>query len=153
MKTLILSSLLILCAATMNAQNSTAGSASYKLGIGARVWPFGVSFKSNLTKRSRSFELVAYFHDGMVLSLMYYWNFILNTAKNLKFYIGPTVMGGYRDDDAGGGAVFGVGGVVGFDYKFLRLPLNLSLDWQPSIQFAKETDYKNWGGIAVRFTL
>jgi hypothetical protein len=125
----------------------------YKTAIGFRFTPFGVSFKSNLDNKIRSFELIGYFKDGFTASFLYYWNFTLNTDKNLKLYLGGSAQAGFKNEDAGGGAVVGAGGVVGLDYKFLHLPLDLSLDWQPSFQFGKNNDFTGWGGIAVRFTL
>lgn len=130
-----------------------SGNPSYKTAIGVRFQPFGVSLKSNITGKKRSFEFIGYFDDGFTLSGLYYWNFILNQPLNLKLYVGGSAQGGYKDNEKVEGVVFGVGGVVGLDYKFLKAPINISLDWQPNFQVGKKFDefQGNWGGIAARF--
>jgi hypothetical protein len=47
----------------------------------------------------------------------------------------------------------GIDGVVGLDYKFKKLPLNVSLDWQPSLELITPgAEFQaGRGGIAVRF--
>ena len=135
------------------AQSDKEDKPTYKTGIGFRFTPFGISFKTNNNKGKTSFELIGYFKDGFTASGLYYWNIKLNEPGNIKLYIGGGGQVGFKNDNAGGGAVLGVSGVLGADYKFMHLPLDISLDWQPSIQIEKTNDFKGWGGIAARFTL
>lgn len=139
-------------ASSANAQSTKPDKPGYKTAIGLRFSPFGVSVKSNLAHRKRSFELIGYFKDGFTATAMYYWNFALNQPGNIKLYAGASSQVGFRNEKSGGGAVLGLGGVIGADYKFLHLPINLSLDWQPSFQFGKSSEFKGWGGLAARFT-
>lgn len=135
------------------AQKNSSGNPKYKTAVGIRFQPFGVSLKSNLAGKKTSVEFVGYFEDGFTLSGMYYWNFILNQPMNLRLYAGGALQAGWRDNKDVEGVLFGVGGVIGLDYKFLKLPLNISLDWQPSYQFGNKFDEFQgaWGGIAARF--
>ncbi|MEX1202577.1 MAG: hypothetical protein WEA59_05010 [Ferruginibacter sp.] len=128
---------------------------TYRTGIGMRFTPFGVSFKANSLRTARSTEFIGYFKDGFIASALMYWNYTLNDAKNIKLYGGGGLQGGWKDKNNGNAGVFGVTGIIGVDYKFLQLPLNISLDWQPAYQFfSGESDFQpNYGGIAVRFTL
>ena len=118
-----------------------------------RFFPLGISFKSNMQYKKRSIEIIGYFKEGFTGAFLYEWNFVLNTPKNLRAYFGPGGNIGFKNEKAGGGAVLGASGVIGLDYKFLHMPLNISLDWQPSFQFGKNNDFKGWGGIGARFTL
>ena len=50
-------------------------------------------------------------------------------------------------------ASVGVDGVLGLDYKFNRAPINLSIDWQPSFEFADGHGFVgSWGGLGIRYT-
>ncbi|MEY2916351.1 MAG: hypothetical protein RIS73_65 [Bacteroidota bacterium] len=151
----ILCVLLICCCMQYGsqAQSSKSDKPTYKTAIGLRFSPLGISFKANNKQGKTSFELIGYFKDGFTASGLYYWNFTLNEPANLKLYAGGGGQVGFKDESAGGGSVLGVGGILGVDYKFLHMPLNLSLDWQPSFQFGKNNDFHGWGGIAARFTL
>jgi hypothetical protein len=82
---------------------------------------------------------LANFKDGFAVLVLYEWHVVLNQERNLRFYFG------------GGGGIVGVARVIGLDYKFLRLPLNLSLAWQPSYQFGKVDEVKSYGGLALGF--
>ncbi len=135
------------------AQSIKVDRPSYKTAIGVRFSPFGVSFKANTRAAHNSFELIGYFHDGFVASALYYWNFKVNEPGNIKLYLGGGGLAGFKNEVAGGSAELGVGGILGADYKFLHLPINISLDWQPAYQIGRDNEFKSRGGIAARFTL
>ena len=70
----------------------------------------------------------------------------------MRFYLGGGGQFGIKDDSNGGGSFGGEVGVLGLDYKFQKLPINLSIDWQPAYQFGETDDFTgDFGGIAVRF--
>ena len=82
-------------------------------------------------------------------------------APGLKWYVGPGAhIGIYNDqyrnrygDQYTGGAFIGIDGVLGLDYKFDKAPINLSLDWQPSIEFGTTNGFQpGWGGFGIRYT-
>jgi hypothetical protein len=77
---------------------------------------------------------------------------LLACTKYMKWYVGPGAhVGLYK-----GITAVGIDGVVGIDYKFTNMPLNLALDWQPSFELGSGTRNgfnANWGGFAIRFTL
>lgn len=48
---------------------------------------------------------------------------------------------------------FGAQGVVGLDYKFANLPLNLSLDWKPELNLIGDINFEPAAiGFTARFT-
>lgn len=50
-------------------------------------------------------------------------------------------------------ANFGAQGVVGLDYKFANLPLNLSLDWKPELNLVTDINFEPSAiGFSARFT-
>ena len=47
----------------------------------------------------------------------------------------------------------GLNGVLGLDYKFKGAPINLSLDWIPTLRLTPDTDFYSGDiGLGVRFT-
>jgi hypothetical protein len=50
-------------------------------------------------------------------------------------------------------ANFGAMGVIGLDYKFANLPLNLSLDWKPELNLVTDINLEPAAiGFSARFT-
>ena len=153
MKKILLS---LLFAASLNvvlAQNSTANSTEYKTAIGVKVWAgAGVSIKTFI-KENNAIELVGYFDRfGTRITGLYEFHGNLSTEGSLKWYVGPGAhVSIYKNSTA-----VGIDGVVGIDYKFSNIPLNLALDWQPAFELGgadRNGFYGNWGGFAIRFTL
>ena len=152
MRKLILFSLIIFLGYhQLNAQARQILRPTYKTAIGLRTYPFGVNVKANLDTRRAALEFVGYFKDGFALLGLYEWHIDLNQTRNLRFYFGGGGLAGFKNENSGGGAVLGVAGVIGLDYKFLKIPLNLALDWQPSYQIGRVDEVRNYGGLAVRF--
>lgn len=136
---------------------------SYKTALGAKFYPgAGITLK-HFTKKDAALEAIAYFWgDGMRITGLYEYHQNITGAPGLKWYVGGGAHVGfwnnrywrYRYDRNPGGAVLGIDGVLGLDYKIKGAPLNLSVDWQPSFEFG---DYGNgfsgnWGGFAFRYT-
>jgi len=154
MKTiLVLFFAIFLTVTSVNAQ--TTGS-DYKNALGLKFYPTGVTFKHFLSGKN-ALEGIGYFYnEGMRITGLYEIHGIINNAGGLKWYVGPGAHLGFYNDKHGGASVLGIDGVIGLDYKINSAPINLSVDWQPSIEFG--TGYNNgfsgnWGGIAIRYTL
>ena len=151
-KCFIVIMLFALISAAGYAQKTKTGNATYKSAIGIRYYPFGISFKSNTSDAKNAIEINGFFKDGFILGALYERNFILNQPKNLRAYIGGGGHIGFLKKSSGGGTLFGVDGVIGLDYKLMELPLAISLDWMPTLQFGKRSDeFSSWGGLGVRF--
>nr|WP_294902669.1 hypothetical protein [uncultured Lacibacter sp.] len=136
------------------AQNATTNSTEYKTAVGVKLWNGGgVSLKTFISEKKHALEFIGYFDRyGTRISGLYEFHGNLSSEGALKWYAGPGVhVGLYR-----GITAVGVDGVVGIDYKFTNMPLNLALDWQPSFELgsgSRNGFNGNWGGFAIRFTL
>ena len=148
--------LLLFFVASLNfvmAQNRTANSTEYKTAIGVKVWNgAGISLKTFITEKN-ALEFIGYFDRyGTRISGLYEFHGNLSSEGALKWYIGPGVhVGLYK-----GITAVGIDGIVGIDYKFTNMPLNLALDWQPTVELgtgSRNGFIGNWGGFAIRFTL
>jgi len=48
--------------------------------------------------------------------------------------------------------IAGFDGIIGLDYTFQTIPLNLSLDWKPAVHFSTPSDLASFA-VSVRYTL
>lgn len=149
---LFLLTLLLAGAATVSAQKGTGS--GYTNAVGVKVWDgAGVTFKHFLND-ARALEGVAYFWDrGVRVTGLYEFHFPLGTEPGLRWFVGPGAHLGFYDNNHGNGAFLGIDGIIGIDYKFRQIPLNLSIDWQPAVEFGRDRGfYGSWGGLAARYT-
>lgn len=153
MKKILLSLFFAVSLNFVMAQNSTINSTEYKTAIGVKLWTGGgVTLKTFIADK-QALEFIGYFDRyGTRISGLYEFHGNLSSEGALKWYIGPGVhVGLYR-----GITAVGIDGVVGVDYKFTNMPLNLALDWQPTVELgsgSRNGFIGNWGGLAIRFTL
>jgi hypothetical protein len=159
MKRLLLASAaliaLMACAQGLRAQSDYLGSVGLRLGPG-----FGITGKyflnpswaveGHFTSRRRGYQLTALAQRHHDLGL---W-------RNLNGYYGGGAHLGfseYQDTEAGHQrtqATVGFDGVVGLEYTFRALPLNLALDWKPEFNLSGATGFCAWcGGVSVRYAL
>jgi hypothetical protein len=150
--TLSLSAALVFFAA---AQNKTSTTLDYKTSIGLKIWDgAGISLKTFIDKKNAA-EFIGFFKSGVTrITGLYEIHGELNTEGNLKWYFGPGAHVGLYKINSNNYTYFGIDGVVGLDYKFANLPLNLSLDWQPAFEFSGGGTFAgDWGGFGIRYTL
>src|SRR5687768_10314338 len=155
--------LLVLFTAGVQAQSRSANSTSYKTALGVKVWDGGGISLKHFFNGNNAGELIGYFwRHGFRLTGLYEIHGPISGAPGLKWYIGPGLhIGTYNDhhyhhrDDHyhDSHASVGIDGVLGLDYKINRAPINLSIDWQPSFEFADGHGFNgSWGGLGIRYT-
>lgn len=139
---------------TSQAQSSSAQGSSYRTALGVKIWDGGgVSLKHFFNDRNAG-ELIGYFwYQGVRFTGLYEIHGNITGAEGLRWYIGPGAHIGFYNDKYGGAGFVGVDGVIGLDYKFNSAPINLSIDWQPSIEFGAARGFSGgWGGFGIRYT-
>jgi hypothetical protein len=125
----------------------TAGSAQqdYQTAIGLRLgYPWSASFKHFLSEKG-AVEAFAGFrgysgYRWVNLGATYQHHSPIQSVEGLKWFAGGGASAffwsynnnflGLNDDYAN--VTFGILGIVGLDYKFADVPLNVSLDWMPA---------------------
>ncbi len=128
---------------------------NYKTAVGVKFYPTGITLKT-MVKPNAAFEVIGYFWKrGTRFTGLYEYHKPLSSDGALQWYIGPGFhVGLYKADYFDGKTSFGLDGVLGLDYKFPDIPVNISLDWQPSYEFGDFEGFSgNWGGVGVRITL
>jgi hypothetical protein len=136
------------------AQSKSAQGYDYTTALGVKVWDGGgISLKHFFNERNAG-ELIAYFWTrGARFTGLYQIHGDINGAAGLKWYIGPGAHIGLYNSKYGDGGFVGIDGVIGLDYKFNGAPINISLDWQPSIEFGSGRGFwGGWGGLGIRYT-
>lgn len=125
---------------------------SYKNALGVKAYPTGITFK-HFGRSSAAIEVIGYFYNrGSRLTVLYEYHGRIGDG-GLRWYVGPGAhVAFYNSKFFGGGETIGVDGVLGLDYKFRGAPINLSIDWQPSLEFGDYAGFSaGWGGFAARF--
>jgi hypothetical protein len=152
-KIVILSASLLLSVTFVFAQKNN--SSNYTNAIGLKFYPTGITFKHFFNEKN-SGELIGYFYNyGTRITGLYEINFDISAVDGLGWYVGPGAHIGFFDTKHGGGTSLGVDGVIGLDYKFSEIPLNLSLDFQPSFELSTyygDNRFSGWGGLGIRYT-
>jgi len=155
-KTAILTFILFVTIQVTNAQNM---SSSYKTALGVKAYPGAISIK-HFTKSNVALEGLGYFHeDGMRLTGLYEIHGDINNVDGLRWYVGPGAHIGVWSDKwknnyptRNNGIAIGIDGVLGLDYKIKNIPLNISIDWQPSFNLIGYSYFEGgWGGFGIRY--
>ena len=137
----------------------TANAQDYKNAIGGRFGTAnGISFKTAL-KKNAMLELIGNFrsnnsYDYVRITGLYEVYNPINGAEGLTwFYGGGATIGSVKAKGFDGQLYLGANGVLGLDYKFNGAPINLSLDWIPTLQLTPNTNfYSGDVGLGIRFT-
>jgi hypothetical protein len=160
MKKITCSFLLIsgLCVAT------TLSAQDYKTALGIRLSSSAPMVNNSITLKhflneKTAIEALFSFGDPLALGAMVEVHKPIGSTPGLKWFYGG---GGYlafvkeynaeknRDETS---TNFGGQGVIGLDYKFVNLPLNLSLDWKPELNLINDINFEPAAiGFTARFT-
>jgi len=151
---------------------STQAQSSYKSAIGGRFGDPLVSFsyKQFVTKPGAIEVHAGFNHYGgfadygfnsFTFGAQYQHHFPIGSIEGFKWYIGGGALattyayGDYYDNFGYKKIRPGVNAVGGVDYKFKKIPLNLSADVMPTIYFGEGyyDTFRPLGGVAVRYTL
>lgn len=107
------------------------------LGLRAGVAP-GFTIKSFFSANEAVEGILSTRINGVNLTGLYEWHGPLGEVPNFFWYFGGGAHVGIWNgevfiDDPGKGGYVGVGidGILGMEYTFEEIPLNLSLDWKP----------------------
>mgnify|MGYP003429008466 FL=1 len=140
-----------------------ANAQDYKTALGVRLSSANamqnnsVSFKQFITDKT-AIEALFTFGDPLALGALLEFHKPL-AAAGLSYYYGA---GGYisfvkkvntttlkETTDPN----FGAQGVIGLDYKFNNIPLNISLDWKPELNIVSDINFEPAAiGFTARFT-
>lgn len=141
-----------------------ASAQGYKTALGVRLSSAAPMVNNSISLKQFINDKVAIeglfsFGDPLALGAMVEFHKPLSSAGLSYFYGGggyigfvkttnPTTQKTKTDPN------FGAQGVVGLDYKFSNIPLNLSLDWKPELNIVSDINFEPAAiGFTARFTL
>ncbi len=123
-----------------------ANAQDYKSAIGLRGgWYNGVTYKHNMSQ-SRAFEaLLATDWYGFNLTALYEIENPAFDVSGMRWYygIGGHVGNYYKNSQLS----FGVDAIIGLEYTFKELPINVSVDYKPAWNLTGGTGF--WGADAA----
>ena len=159
MKKLLVVTIVALSAALLN----NASAQDYRTALGVRLSSANamqnnsVSFKQFITDKT-AIEALFTFGDPLALGALVEFHKPL-AAAGLSYFYGA---GGYvsfvknlnvNTQKESTDPNFGAQGVIGLDYKFNNIPLNLSLDWKPELNIVSDINFEPAAiGFTARFT-
>jgi len=152
MRKILLALIFTSCIAFMNRVNAQ----DYKLGIGLRFSTPAPTLSNSVSvkyfiKETAAIEGLISYGNHFGIGGLYEIHRAVNATPGLKWYYGG---GAYLGFDSQHKTYLGPTGVVGLDYKFEKIPLNLSLDWKPELDMLPGINFiPDAIGLSARFTL
>ncbi|MBS1930345.1 MAG: hypothetical protein JST72_04600 [Bacteroidetes bacterium] len=143
---------------------NTISAQAYKTGLGVRLSSSGamvnnsISIKHFISEKT-AIEGLFSFGDPLALGALFEIHNPIAGTGGVNWYYGG---GGYLafiktyNPNKGKNETntnFGAQGIIGLDYKFANLPLNLSLDWKPELNLVSDINFEPSAiGFSARFT-
>lgn len=156
MKNLFLAAAIFSC---LSASSQDILSSQYQTAIGVKAASgIAVSYKTFLTPTHALEAQTMFFNQGVRTIGLYEFHFYnIEGLNGLAWYLGGGAHVGFwkpkYKKEYGSAIDIGADGVVGLDYKIPSLPINLSLDWQPSFGLLGDAGIQpQFGGFALRYT-
>lgn len=159
MKKIVIAALVITTISFVN----TASAQDYKTALGVRLSSSNamvnnaVSVKHFITEKT-AIEGLLSFGDPLAIGALVEFHKPLGTPGLTYFY----GAGGYlaflktfnsTTQKTSTDPNFGAQGVIGLDYKFANIPLNISLDWKPELNIVTDINFEPAAiGFSARFT-
>ena len=138
---------------------SVMKSQDYNTSVGVRIGLFnGITAKHFITMNTNVEGMLSTRWGGLVITGLYEIQYPAFEVDHLYWYVGAGGHAGFLDDyrnrpaNYSSNAIIGVDGIIGLEYNFTEVPLNISLDWKPMFNFIEEVDF--WGddiGLSVRY--
>lgn len=156
MKKIIMICLISFCFTTISF------SQNYNTGIGIRGgFSNGLTIKHFVNSNTAFEGIIATRWSGLELTGLYEFQKPFPGAERLNWYIG---FGGHvgfwngnntHDDWGDEGmnyTVVGIDGILGIEYNFVAIPINIGIDWKPEMNLMGYTDFWYDGGaISIRY--
>ncbi len=151
--------LLCIAGASLLFGSLTASAQSYENAVGVRIGSYnGVNFKTFLnTNKALDLNLAVRSNDNFkrfILTGLYEVHNPIGGAPGLLWYYGGGgSVGSYKVRNSDGELFLSADGVLGLDYKFDGVPLNLAVDWRPRLELTPDTNFGTGDvGLAIRLT-
>lgn len=134
----------------------------YKTGIGLRAgYPAGLSVKHFISNNAALEGILATQWRGFVVTGLFEAHKPLADVDRLKWFYGfgahvgfwnGSTYRSYWMEPGTSYTVIGIDGILGLEYSFEEIPINLSLDWKPAFNLTGYTGFWGDGGaLSIRY--
>jgi hypothetical protein len=131
----------------------------YKTGIGIRAGiSSGLTIKHFNGRRAAFEGLLTTRWQGFDITGLYEVHAKAFDVDHLNWYYGGGAhIGFYNGDHAYWGTngtaytVIGIDGILGLEYTFAEIPVNLGIDWKPALNLVGYSGFWSEGAISVRY--
>jgi len=156
MKKIVITCLIVFCLV------SVSYAQDYNTGIGLRAGPYyGLTVK-HFTGEKSAFEfLLASRWNGFVITGLYEIHNMAFNTERLKWFIGfgghiGFWNGNYPHDYWGtpgtSYTVIGIDGILGLEYSFAEVPINIGVDWKPALNLVGYSGFwADGGALSIRY--
>lgn len=156
MKKIVLAFLILFCLVSVsNAQD-------YKTGIGLRGgFEYGLTIKHFTREKSAMEFILASRWRGFEITGLYEVHNQAFDVERLKWFVGFGAHVGffngnytyrYWGTQGSNYTVVGIDGILGLEYSFTEVPINLSLDWKPAFNFVGYSGFwADGGALSIRY--
>ena len=166
MKKIFFAIMVIMIVSMGHAAAQKNDSQEYTNAVGVKFYPGALTIKHNFNHMI-GVEGITYIYDNASVRLtgLLEFNFDIEPVPGLKWFVGPGAHVSFIRYQSQATTFAGIDGILGVDYKFYGVPVNISFDWQPSFEFGVEPTYANqhhikdgpgftgsWAGVGVRYT-
>jgi hypothetical protein len=142
---------------------STSNAQYYKTGVGVRLSSSAAMINNSVSVKQfisdkTAIEGLLSFDDPLAFGLLVEFHKPLSAAGMQYFYGAGGYLGFVKTYNPNhlrneNEANFGAQGIVGLDYKFNNIPLNISLDWKPELNIVPDINFEPAAiGFTARFT-
>ena len=156
MKKIVITFLIVFCLV------SISYSQDYKTGIGLRAgFNQGLTVKHFITEKSALEFLLTTRWRGFEITGLYEIHNQFFDVERLKWYFGFGAHIGFWNGDytynrwgerGTSYTVVGIDGILGLEYSFREVPINLGLDWKPAFNFVGYSGFWGDGGaLSIRY--
>ena len=155
--------LLALLIATGISAFTSVSAQEYKTALGVRLSSAAAMVNNSITFKQfisdkTAIEALFSFGDPLALGAMVEFHKPVSAAGLSYFYGGGGYISFVKTTNLNTQKTttdpnFGAQGVIGLDYKFANVPLNLSLDWKPELNIVSDINFEPAAiGFTARFT-
>ena len=127
----------------------------YKFGLGLRLSNATPTLSNSVSAKyflneSSAVEGLISFGTRFGIGALYEVHKPMSSVPGLSWYFGAGGYVGFQSGDT----YLGPTGNIGLDYKFEKIPLNLSLDWKPELDILPAINFvPDAFGLSARFTI
>jgi hypothetical protein len=143
--------------------SSKVSAQDYKTAVGVRLSSSAAMVNNSISLKhfineSAAVEALFSFGDPLALGALYEIHKPVGDGGIKWYYGGGGYLGFVKTynpdkDKNETDPNFGAQGVIGLDYKFVNIPLNLSLDWKPELNIVTDINFEPAAiGFTARFT-